>query len=185
LFQHFEPALGSAFAGDALMDHSLEVAAGAKVIAASQSRDRDVINDAFVAGLLHDVGKLVLAAHTRGSYGELPAAARSAGLPVTTVENEQFGITHADVGAYLMDLWGLPASIVEAIAFHHAPDNAMTATFTPLTAVHVANALVHEHDDPTGEQTLNFSYLWKLKLLDRLDGWRPLVAAACEKGAAV
>jgi HD-like signal output (HDOD) protein len=93
-------------------------------------------------------------------------------------ECERFGMSHADAGAYLMDLWGLPSTLVEAIAFHRCPENARTTGFTPLTAVHVANALVHERDeqDEAGNgHAIQFKYLYKLGLLDRLDGWREMV----------
>jgi HD-like signal output (HDOD) protein len=77
-----------------------------------------------------------------------------------------------------MDLWGLPAALVEAIAFHHNPEKARASGFTALTAVHVANALVHERDQSApgqAERSIHFQYLFQLRLLDRLDAWRKLV----------
>jgi HD-like signal output (HDOD) protein len=106
------------------------------------------------------------------------AATSETGPVATADEYERFGMSHAEAGAYLMDLWGLPATLVEAIAFHHHPEKARAAGFTALTAVHVANALVHERDDATrggAERSVHFQYLFQLRLLDRLDGWRKLV----------
>jgi HD-like signal output (HDOD) protein len=60
------------------------------------------------------------------------------------------GTTHAEVGAYLLGLWGLPDAIVEALAFHHCPSACPDQRFSPLTAVHIANALVHTEDSPGG-----------------------------------
>jgi HD superfamily phosphohydrolase YqeK len=142
------------------------------------SQERDLVDDAFVAGLLHDIGKLVLAASFKGRYCTILAAGRAAGLQATTIEAERFGANHADVGGYLMNLWGLPSPLVEAIAFHHCPEKAMTTAFTPLTAVHVANVLARERDFGDGTSAgvgLHFNYLWELKLLDKIDGWRQLI----------
>lgn len=174
------------FKVDELMDHSLAVATAAKAIAASLSKDRALIDDAFVAGLLHDIGKLVLAGSFNNEYCRALSEGRLAGLQDTTVETERFGASHADVGSYLMNLWGLPAALVEAIAFHHCPEKAMAPTFTPLAAVHVANVLVHERDPASSSgASLHFNYLWDMKLLDRIDAWRQLVATAICQPAAV
>jgi putative nucleotidyltransferase with HDIG domain len=173
------------FSADELMNHSLSVAATARAIAASMSKERALADDAFVAGLLHDIGKLVLAASFKGRYCEALASTRGTGLPSTTVETEQFGANHADIGGYLMNLWGLPSVLVEAIAFHHCPEKAMTTVFTPLTAVHVANALILEQDPDDGLShgvSLHFNYLWEANVLDKIDDWRQLVGTSSPKG---
>ncbi len=174
------------FPADELMEHSLAVGATAKRIAASVSKDRDLIDDAFVAGLLHDIGKLVLAASFKNQYYKALVAGGTTGLQQTTVEADRFGASHADVGGYLMNLWGLPSPLVEAIAFHHCPEKSLTSAFTPLTAVHVANALVHERDSGDGLRSgasLHFNYLWDMKLLDKIDAWRQLSGATELNGA--
>jgi putative nucleotidyltransferase with HDIG domain len=172
LFNHLD--LGENNSADELMQHSLSVGAAARLIAGSVSQDRDLMNDAFVAGLLHDIGKLVLAA----GFG-IRDFASEAESDSSLHECERFGMSHADAGAYLMDLWGLPSTLVEAIAFHHCPEKSMTTGFTPLAAVHVANALVHERENAEagvhGGTSIQFKYLHKLGLLNRLDAWRGLV----------
>ena len=89
-------------------------------------------------------------------------------------EQEVFGTTHAEVGAYLLGLWGLDESVVEAIAYHHHPDRCHNKSFSPLTAVHVANIFEHSK---TVEKELavidlcNRKYLSALGLTKRLPLW--------------
>lgn len=77
---------------------------------------------ARTAGLLHDVGKLVLANELPERYGAVVDAARERRAALDAVEAEMLGMTHAEAGAYLLGLWQLPAEIVEAVGRHHAPE---------------------------------------------------------------
>jgi HD-like signal output (HDOD) protein len=76
---------------------------------------------AFTVGLLHDVGSLVLASRMPKEYAEICAHAEVAGVPIHNVESERLGVSHAQVGAYLLGLWGLPHEVLDIVAFHHAP----------------------------------------------------------------
>src|SRR6185369_15991215 len=92
-----------------------------------------------------------------------------------------FKTSHATVGAYLLGLWGLPDSIVEAVAFHTRPWYCKAEGFSPLTAVHVANALVSETQADSAELCtgeLDLDYLTKLGLAERLPAWRGICAHA-------
>ena len=66
------------------------------------------------------------------------------GFSHCAAEKEIFGVNHASVGGYLLGLWGLPVSVVEAIALHHSPQRTTTPAFAALTAVHAANVFEHE-----------------------------------------
>ena len=90
-------------------------------------------------------------------------------------EQQIFGAKHTDVGGYLLGLWGLPVPVVEAIAFHHRPSSAAEKTFCPLTAVHAANALLHEAAGAgamTPNPRLDTAYLTTLGLAARVPAWR-------------
>jgi HD-like signal output (HDOD) protein len=94
------------------------------------------------------------------------------------VEREVFGVSHADVGAYLFGKWGLPISVVEAVALHHAPESSALDCFTPLTAVHVANCLEHEVGDAGMELAapkVDADYLTRIGLADQLPVWREAI----------
>jgi HD-like signal output (HDOD) protein len=99
------------------------------------------------------------------------------------VEQEAFGATHADVGAYLLALWGLPDPIVEAVALHHQPSRCAEPEFSPAIAVHAADVFAHEFSG-TGTETpppqLDTAYLARLGLAERVAVWRTACQEALE-----
>ena len=93
-------------------------------------------------------------------------------MPLHEAELEVFGATHAGAAAYLLGLWGLPASIVEAVAFHHTPGRSDLRSFGPLAAVHVANVLEQEFSKTAvcGKASeIDREYLAAIGIEDRLD----------------
>jgi HD-like signal output (HDOD) protein len=157
-------------------------------LAAGLMTSRQAAQEAYVAGLLHDVGKLILA--WRGwrsspvwTGSPLPAEARRRRLPVWQVELERHGTTHAEIGAYLLGCWGLPRAVVEAVAHHHRPSRLGRAAFDAVGAVHVAEALVQETDaaanDPAADPTLylDLAYLERSGASSRLPAFRDLALA--------
>jgi putative nucleotidyltransferase with HDIG domain len=113
--------------------------------------DRESRDAAFAAGLLHDVGKLLLADELP-ERAELVEDAVRAGELQAAAEERMYGVTHAEAGAYLLGLWQLPFRVVEAVAHHHRPSRAARPEGTAdiVAAVHVANALALE--ELPGEQ---------------------------------
>ena len=98
-----------------------------------------------VAALLHDVGKLVLAVRLPEPFERALQKSLDENRPLYMVEESMHGATHAEIGAYLLALWGLPASIVEAVSRHHHPIRAAGNTnLTMDFAVHIADLLAHE-----------------------------------------
>jgi HD-like signal output (HDOD) protein len=97
-------------------------------------------------------------------------------VPLFEAERETIGATHAQVGAYLLGLWGLPDSTVEAVAFHHEPASCTLRTFAPLTAVHAANALLHSGvDGPESvESRLDTEFLAAGQCSARLTDWQEI-----------
>ncbi|HZT41908.1 MAG TPA: response regulator [Chthonomonadaceae bacterium] len=162
---------------DAIWRHSLAVGKLAKRIAATQSADHHAIDEAFTAGLLHDVGKLALAANLGATYMKILEIAHQQQIPSVKAEAVALGATHAEVGAYLMGLWGLPDTIVEALAFHHSPSESPQRLFSPLAAVHIADSLVSEvqpEDSYSVFSALDMDYLAALGLADSIPTWREL-----------
>lgn len=163
------------FDAQSLWRHSLEVANASKMIAIYESEERKVAEEAYVAGLLHDVGKLMLAVNLPGLYREAITVARLEKVPLSTVERKMFGADHADIGGYLLGLWGLPVPVVEAIALHHRPSAAVQKKFSPLTAVHAGNILISSKTPaiegvPASEW--DESYLAELDLRGRAKAWQ-------------
>ncbi len=144
VFSQFENSELGGLSLGTIWDHSLRTAAIARSIARDTEGDRRVADEAFVAGLLHDIGKIVLAANQTKTYPTALSIAQSQRIPLWQAERLVFCVDHADVGGYLLGLWGLPVPVVEAIALHHAPGRATKQPFSPLTAVHLANAIASE-----------------------------------------
>lgn len=174
IFSEFDQAKGK-ISPHFLREHSLAVGTCAKRITQSESGDRQTAEHAFTAGLLHDVGKLILAANLPQDYDVVLTQTTEQEISLPEAERQIFGASHAEVGAYLLGLWGLPTPIIEAVAFHHKPVESHGKTFGPLTAIHVANAFVNS-DDPIQEQdvqkNLDSTYLNNLNLTDKLPAWQ-------------
>jgi len=157
-----------------LWSHSLATGVMARTIAKTESDDQSAVDNAFTAGLLHDVGKLVLGVNFPAEYGEIKSRIEHGDCQQCEVENKVLGTTHEMAGAYLVQLWGLPASIVEAIAFHHFPGKSLVEGFHPLVTVHVANCFEHDNASATTKKSsyIDTGYLEQIGLLERIPEWR-------------
>ena len=168
---------------DALSRHAHRVGALGRRIAETEHASRQLSEQVFVAALLHDVGKLVLWDSFPAEYARLMECADVRGQPTWMLEEQAFGATHADVGAYLLGLWGFTDEIIEAAAFHHCPGRCLARAFGPLAAVHAANVLEHEGHAPGGAGVeLDTGYLTELGLVDHLDAWRQVCLDPCHEG---
>ncbi|HEY1263226.1 MAG TPA: HDOD domain-containing protein [Terriglobales bacterium] len=147
-------------------------------IASHEGCDEFTVESAYVAGLLHDIGKLVLATECEDEYGPVTAKACNDEISLVTGERELFGCTHAQVGGYLLGLWGLPGNVVEAVAWHHDPAKRHPAGFSPLIAVHVAHAHL---ESKTQAAHLDERLLNDLGLADKLPAWEALCRKAQER----
>ncbi|MBU0961170.1 MAG: HDOD domain-containing protein [Proteobacteria bacterium] len=167
-----------------LWSHSLTVGTFAKKIALSESDDKELIDYCFLAGLLHDIGKLVLVAQMEDKYEQAVLLARKNNICLRTAEKEIFDTVHGDIGAYLMGLWGMPGPVVEGIGFHHRLDNYPNRQFNPALAVHVANAIYYENrpDEVIGApHEIAMVHLQAMGLDDKIDHWRELCAESFEQ----
>jgi putative nucleotidyltransferase with HDIG domain len=140
-FVELHPVDNDPFTLDEIWAHSNSIAMRAKKIAEDQLSSTKTIDDSFTAGLLHDIGKLILASRIPEMYSEAVNKSRTDGTPLWLAEQETYSTTHAEVGAYLLAIWGLPKSIVDAAAYHHNPSATDVQEFCPLTAVHAADTL--------------------------------------------
>ena len=169
MFAALEPtAMRAGFSFDTEQEHTLLTA---KVVRRIVTNPRQVRN-AFTAALLHDIGNLILAVCDSENYKKVVKVCAASNRPQHEVEAEILGVTHAEVGAYLLGLWGLPHPIVEAVAYHHNPSAALERSFDIPTAVSLANALVEEL---TEDRPLAIAHhLESLKVSGRIDRWRAI-----------
>jgi HD-like signal output (HDOD) protein len=121
----------------------VRVATAARDIATSVAPpNRALADEAFLAGLLHDVGQVVLAGVAPERWADIFHAAERREVSLDVAERDEDVVSHAVIGAYLLSLWGLPSSVVEAVAFHHTPSALAGSLFDATVAVHIADALV-------------------------------------------
>ena len=142
--------------------------------------DRMHAQDAFSAAMLQDAGAMVLMTRMPQVFKEIVVDAHATGRSLDAVELERLGVTHAEIGAYLLGIWGLPYGIVEAVAHHHHPARSGAKSLDVVGAVHVASALVQELEPSRRPNhvdsgvVLDEVYLAELGVTDRLPAWREI-----------
>ncbi len=150
LFQAYEDK-SSVFDYHRLWAHSMSVAELAKKIVADVGVDKEFEDHAFVSGMLHDIGKLIMAVEYPDTYAKVLQDAQESGIEIYEAEYREFGTGHQEVAAYLLGIWGIPDDIIEPIAFHHVPSNGYNTGFSPLAAVHIADAIVTTRTEAIGK----------------------------------
>ena len=130
-------------AGDSTVDlermqtHVLRVANATQAITAKTP----IADDALLAALVHDIGYWILAQERPDDLREAISLARKEGIALHDAEVRIIGASHAQIGAYLLGLWGLPYSVIEAVAHHHTPTQVVQTEFDVLAALAVAHSL--------------------------------------------
>jgi HD-like signal output (HDOD) protein/ActR/RegA family two-component response regulator len=175
-FATFDQVRLAGFSVESLWAHSVQAGRFARQIAESVGASPEVRDQAFTAALLHDLGKLLFSANLPKEFGEALARSRSEPCPLHIAERRTLGACHAEVGACLLGIWGLPRPIVEAVALHHRPSDLFAQEFTPLTATHVANVLANESAleaaHAATRSQLDTVYLQELGFADQVEAWR-------------
>lgn len=161
---------------EALHLHSGRVAR----LAATLAKETDAGKDAFTAGLLHDVGLLVLASQDPDGLAADLATADREHLSIHQVQREQHGVTYADVGAHVLALWGVPHTVTEAVAGHHG-EHWLKLPFDAVAATYLANILIEELEaqhTPARRSASepDLDYLEQAGFSHRLAHWRELAA---------
>jgi putative nucleotidyltransferase with HDIG domain len=166
-FSQFDVQRTSRFSLEALRQHALAVATLARHMGKSLNLEKRAVDEVFSAGLLHDIGRLVLASNCPRDYNDVLAQNAESGISIRQAEQRIFGTTHAEVGAYLLWLWGLPGTVVEAIAVHHRP--AETPNPSPIAMlVHIADAIMADGDKTVLDEAAAEAMGWR----SHLAAWR-------------
>jgi HD-like signal output (HDOD) protein len=175
---------GNLYSVESLWKHSMTVGTLAKKIAESETSEKDIIDNSYIAGVLHDIGKLILLSKAESLCQEAVQLARQDNIPLRLAEMDIFKATHCDMGAYLTGLWGFTSDIVEAIGFHHQLGEYPADTFSPALAVHIANIMYYKfhQDEVIGAMPeFNEEYLHKIGLGDKLQKWHDLCFTCMEQ----
>jgi len=178
----WERKLGGYFSAKAFSDHCLQVANLSRDIATELKLSKRDKENAFSAGLLHDLGKLIIASVNPREYAEIIRLSSKGTTSLSQLEAQRFGDSHAAVGAYLLNIWGLPIPVVEAAAYHHDPigHNACKTqddTISITSIVHLANGIalespINESEGPEQAHHLSWELLKQLKLEKQTRYWK-------------
>lgn len=133
-------------------------------------------NDAYLSGIIHNIGLLALSVGSPKRLSEALSVSINKGCPLHVIEEQLYEVNHGLVGAYLLSLWGLPYHITEAVANHHTPTRLPSEGFGLLHSVYIAQILASEVMEPDFDSSteIDLDYLAKLGVADRLDSWRAL-----------
>lgn len=172
VFSQFDPAHITEYSLEQIEQHCFRVGTLAKQIVADYGGSSGMRNDAFTSGVLHDIGKLILAANFPTEYTQVLEQSKTEGIPEADMERELIGATHDQLGGYLLGLWGLPDPIVEAVALHSHPELSLNPAFSPLTAVYAADML-----DRDQEPDFDMDYLKAYGVDHRVGHWLELAGA--------
>ncbi len=165
--------------------HSVAVAVTSRYIA--ERTKLHIPDDCFIGGLLHDIGKIILAQYFQDSFKKIYKSTQENNLTFYDAEKNEFPVNHAQIGGHLAKKWQLPAGLVDSIRYHH--DVRKSANdLNLLMIIHVADIIVNGYrSDSNGGPDLSEIYPDAMKAmksqLDTLPDWYPEVSmeidAAC------
>lgn len=130
------------------------------------------------AALLHDIGKLVIAERAPEHLARAIQGSQQEKKPLYAIEEELIGVSHAEVGAYLLSLWGLPYPLVEAVAHHHHPERVPHDKQGVIPVVYLSNLLAHQQQSQTDKNMetvtdeIDVDFIAQIGLGEELDAWR-------------
>lgn len=161
---------------EAVAERSLAIGALAREIAKAEGLEKPAVEAAFCAGMLSHIGTLVFVANFADRYDKVTALVEEKNMPVLQAETEELGASHAQLGAYLLGLWGFGFDIVFAVGCHHRP--AAGAVFGIASAVNAAQFLTRTDEGALADRyiraSLDTGHLEACGKIDRLDAWRAL-----------
>jgi len=148
------------------LGHELELVQQNALVLAKTSeqlaRSTTLTGDAFVTGLLADIGQIVLLMTQGYAWRDCRATARLYKRPLQEVEETAFGVSHAEVGGYLLGMWGLPYSVVEAVTNHHHPERILAPIYSLSAITAISTAI-------TDGLHIDENWLFSLKVKTRVD----------------
>ncbi len=181
LFGQFDsPQIGN-ISIESIYNRSVNTGARARLIAHTFGLNKRVTNNALLAGLLHNIGDLLMLAEFRNEFKKSIVLAKEKSIKSNDAIEEIIGANASTLGAYLLSLWGLPDSIVESVALHNCPTECPHPTLNTLTAVHLGYAL--ESDEKNNvvnddNSLIDIDYVNQLGIKDQIPSLRGFTAGA-------
>ena len=179
LFESLPPILLPGMTPEQLTSDAAWTAAATRQLCTLERVGDVFAAQAFIAGFLHDIGLLTLAAYAPELLAKVGALTRD-GVALGDAELQVMGVTHGDVGGYVAALWGFPDPVVEAILYHHCPSRSGVAALAPLVLVHVTHALARDRSPSPDSVQIDREYLAGIQMLDRLPQWLAAIGQLSE-----
>jgi len=174
IFSKLPDETAERFFVSALQEHCVRVGALARAICLSEEMTEDQAEIASMAGILHEAGKMILITKFPDEYERAISISRQKQIPLYEVERDIIGVTHAELGGCLLDLWGLPNMMIESATFHHEPWFCSDNEFSIVSAVYAANVIDHQLCCSRGDgwfENVNSEYLEQLGIAGRWMKW--------------
>ena len=170
IFRHYSNENALKVDYEKLWNHSIKVASLAKKFAMYMKISRQILDDIFIAALLHDIGKLVLACEYKDEYPDEKLLHENSGKFRVDIEFDKIGVNHQIVAAYLLEMWAIPENVVDAVATHHEYDDASFKDSVEKTSLQVGNFLANKQSGALleVEEELMLQVLEKKKILEKV-----------------
>ena len=127
----------------------MKVAENARKMMTYEGHEKKMLDIVYTAGLLHDIGILILIL-LEDKYNQIYSNDDLVDIETFSEEYKVLGVSHAEIGAYLLNLWGIPSEIVQTVAFHHKPEEIPNKSYFDLvnaihTADHIDNLILMQY----------------------------------------
>ncbi|MFK5892588.1 MAG: response regulator [Pseudomonadota bacterium] len=153
-----------------IKNRSMLLANRARKISQIETDNDTLDGQAFLSGLLHDIGSLILASNMPKEYIQSRQLVTEL-VSISDAEKQVFGATHAEIGAYILGLWGLDNDVVAAVAYHHSPESNPSLKFSALTALFIADSIIIGSENKPVFPNYALAYIEQLGLAERIPKW--------------
>jgi len=180
VFNQFDDPKLPEFSFNDIYNRSITVGTSSRTYATILGLSHQMADDALIAGMLHNIGKLIMITNFQSELRECIRQSKEKSISIYQAEKEMLGVTDAEIGAHLLSLWGLPDSILEAVVLHYLPHKAPSILMNVLTTVHLAYAVEHDQRRKIKDESasaLDMEYLSKLNLKNQLASLQGLAMA--------
>lgn len=157
-----------------LWQDAWRVASLAKQISLAEQQPEDRPDQAYLGGLLHNMGLLVFLSRSGEQLQKFVQEVKNTDTPISELEKQIFGFTRCEAAAYLLSLWKIPPRIIESVLLHTNPNESDYDGMNALTAVHAATFLLNPAEDRIFCIKLDNDYLQRIHKPQRLPHWQTL-----------
>ena len=147
-----------------LWEHSYKTAFYAYNLAKNFKRDKNLLDDVYVSGILHDMGKIIFSNVHPDLLKKIKDFCVEKNMPSSTFEDLAAGMNHAEIGALIAEKWNFPDALVNAIRYHHEPQRAPQTNRDIIDTVYLANMLTNYEDKLLGFEQFDKSVLATFRL---------------------